>query len=165
MNPPYDWVVFVQTGRKIWECTNTYPSPNPNPLLIDIAFSSPDPTKVGNDQQCARGDVAPGYHIQIPENSPSSVHLISGLKKPEVIFHRVPQPPTLITRSSPVNNNDDVLVVGGKDRVPISVETDVDLLRAGPVVPVGVYPESQQRHHIHQHLSRRSRGEIECEGV
>jgi len=64
------------------------------------------------------------------------IYLISSLKKTEIVSHRVPKLPTLITRTPPINNDYDVLVVGGQDRVPISVETDVDMLCAGPVVPV-----------------------------
>ena len=71
-------------------------------------------------------------------NSPCDIDLISGFEKPEVVFHGIPQLPSLETRAACVNNNHDVFVVGGKDRVPISVEANIDQLRTGPIVPVGV---------------------------
>jgi hypothetical protein len=122
---------WASDGLKKPNNTNAHPSPDSDPLLIHIMFPSPDPNVdvVSN----ALGG-SPGINSAL-QNSLCRVYLISSLKKPEVVFHRVPQLPTLETRATPVNNDHDVLVVGRQDRVPISVKPDIDLLCTRPIVP------------------------------
>jgi hypothetical protein len=82
----------------------TYPTPNPNPLRIDVIFRRPDTNKGG-----ANYEERKEKKTRALDNSPRSVDLVPHLPEPKVSLDRVPQRPAFTARSASIDDYNDVL--------------------------------------------------------
>ena len=107
----------------------TYPSPYSNSFRINIGFPGPSPVRKIAGLSTKGNKIAKKGLL-------GSIDLIDRLEKSKISLDSIPQVPTLVPGTSPINSNNDVLVFTGKVMVPIPTEGEVNCLTCWTTVTV-----------------------------